>query len=330
MFDRLSPPWQQLQTLETSGSVKPGDTREIELLFGPASVRWLAVHEEYREGHLFTDRLVRGPFRRWRHQHRFIDEGDEACRIRDEIEFELPLSFVSHPLGLGIARMELRRMFRYRHAVTFFDFVEHYRLRDYARRNVRVSGGPEPVVEQLKAFLDIAGHEVDEGEHDGRSDTVVVSGDYSAGLRAEIARADAANDGGIILTSARIVAPDAPLLRLARACQFFELEQASLGGRAFAWSTADDFIVAIQRLLLEPARTEVVRLQHPESTTFADLVRALGSDEDRMTAGAVPQPLIDRVEDELAKDAGVDSKEQLERSRYRSLGDAIATLTGSV
>jgi hypothetical protein len=55
----------------------------------------------------FVDEQVRGPFRRFRHEHLFADQ-DEGCLMIDRIEFEAPLGI----LGVAVERLILARYLR--------------------------------------------------------------------------------------------------------------------------------------------------------------------------------------------------------------------------
>jgi ligand-binding SRPBCC domain-containing protein len=55
----------------------------------------------------FVDEQVRGPFRRFRHEHRFT-QTDDGTELIDEIHFEAPLG----PLGRIAERLVLERYLR--------------------------------------------------------------------------------------------------------------------------------------------------------------------------------------------------------------------------
>ncbi len=84
------------------GSMQLGDT-----------VTWRARHfgiwwtmtstiTEFDRPHVFVDEQARGPFKRFRHVHRF-EEVDGGTRMTDEVSFEAPLG----PLGLVAERFAL-------------------------------------------------------------------------------------------------------------------------------------------------------------------------------------------------------------------------------
>jgi ligand-binding SRPBCC domain-containing protein len=87
VLQRLTPPPVVVQ-LHHAGLVADGSTADFTLWFGPLPVRWIAVHSNVDRLVGFTDRQVRGPFRRWEHVHSFIPEGDGVTRIADRIEYE--------------------------------------------------------------------------------------------------------------------------------------------------------------------------------------------------------------------------------------------------
>lgn len=66
--------------------------------------RMTSTISELDPPHCFVDEQVRGPFRRFRHVHRFEPRG-AATVMRDEIEFDAPFG----PLGVLVERLVLRR-----------------------------------------------------------------------------------------------------------------------------------------------------------------------------------------------------------------------------
>lgn len=96
---------------------------EMKLWMGPLPIRWTAALEplppdpsrgggsESAAG--FLDRQIEGPFRSWRHQHRFTADGPGATWVHDSIEAHLR----SHPLWWAVGLVMwwgLRPMFAYR------------------------------------------------------------------------------------------------------------------------------------------------------------------------------------------------------------------------
>lgn len=80
-------------------------------LFG-VPLRWRARISGWQPPTGFVDEQVRGPYRLWRHAHRFYD-GGEGTVIEDTVHYRLPFGpfgDLFHPL----VRLQLRRIFRFR------------------------------------------------------------------------------------------------------------------------------------------------------------------------------------------------------------------------
>jgi ligand-binding SRPBCC domain-containing protein len=81
-------------------------------LFG-IPIRWQARISHWQPPVEFVDEQSRGPYRVWRHAHRFHDNGSEATIIEDIVRYRLPFEpfgDVFHPL----VRLQLKRIFRFR------------------------------------------------------------------------------------------------------------------------------------------------------------------------------------------------------------------------
>jgi len=156
-FERLAPPWQRV-ILESGGDVTEGARATLRLQFGPFSQRWVALHEVVRPGEGFTDVQESGPFASWRHAHRFESLGTGRSRLRDEIDFRLPLDPLSR-VALPLVQQQLRQTFSYRHRVTAHDLKRHAA---YSQTPLRIvmSGASGLVGTALAAYLSTAGHTV--------------------------------------------------------------------------------------------------------------------------------------------------------------------------
>ena len=86
-------------------------------LFGLFNVRWVAKHTDYDPPHMFEDVQISGPFHRWRHRHLVLPH-EQGAMLRDEIEYEPPLSFLGRAVAPIIIAPRLQKMFDYRHEVT--------------------------------------------------------------------------------------------------------------------------------------------------------------------------------------------------------------------
>ncbi|MGI8633289.1 MAG: TIGR01777 family oxidoreductase [Solirubrobacterales bacterium] len=163
-FDRLVPPWQDVRVRERPAHLGGGERLVMDIHGGPASVRWVAEHEDLDDGLGFRDTQVQGPFGRWIHTHRFVEAGAEHSLLRDHVDYELPFQRLS--LGLagrvagGPVRTQLERMFDFRHERTRHD-LERQSAFDMPASRIVVSGATGLLGTATCAFLSCGDHQID-------------------------------------------------------------------------------------------------------------------------------------------------------------------------
>lgn len=139
---KLHPDWQQARIDEMDlhpasprdgafapeGTTAAGRGTSVTLSFrptrlSPIRLSWIALIEDFHWNERFCDRQVAGPFRYWRHCHRFQawqseQTGEHGTLLIETIEYELPFGAV----GLLANRIAVRRVlegtFRHRHRRT--------------------------------------------------------------------------------------------------------------------------------------------------------------------------------------------------------------------
>ena len=159
-FERLTPPWEPVEVIHRTGTIRDGDRIVLAMRAGPFRLRWIAEHRDFQEGRRFRDVQIRGPFRRWEHTHEMIPDGPQASTLEDRIEYELPLSPLSDWAAGAIVRRKLDRMFTYRHEVTQGDLSVHDRLGGRRPMKVLVTGSSGLIGSSLCPFLTTGGHRV--------------------------------------------------------------------------------------------------------------------------------------------------------------------------
>jgi hypothetical protein len=154
-FERLTPPWESVRVVERRGGIRTGDriTLEIRPMIFP--LRWELEHVDYQPGRMFCDQQVRGPFRRWRHEHRFEDLPGGRSRLTDHVEYDPPLG-----LGGGWMASQLRGLFAYRHRITRDDLAAHAAESHRPRMTFAITGAGGLVGRSLTAMLTTGGHRV--------------------------------------------------------------------------------------------------------------------------------------------------------------------------
>jgi uncharacterized protein len=163
-FDRLTPSWEDVEVVQPLVALRDDEVVVLKAKLGPVPLTMCAVHSEVKvptantEGG-FVDEQQGGPFAHWRHQHRFVPDGADVCRLIDDIEYSLPsLPFASLVAG-GYVAARLERMFRYRHDITKHDV--RLRGRWGAKRlRIGITGMRGLVGAELARLCRVLGHEV--------------------------------------------------------------------------------------------------------------------------------------------------------------------------
>jgi ligand-binding SRPBCC domain-containing protein len=115
---RLTPPWAGSRVIEHAAALGIGARTICDIRVVPfVWIRTELVHTACERPRLFVDEQVRGPFRRWRHEHR-VEPADEGARLIDIIDVEPPFGVAGRALAPLLILPRLRRLFAYRHEVT--------------------------------------------------------------------------------------------------------------------------------------------------------------------------------------------------------------------
>jgi ligand-binding SRPBCC domain-containing protein len=115
---RITPPGVSVEMVSAPARPAAGERVVLKVGKGPVRVTWEAVFTVYERGRRFVDEQGKGPFKRFRHEHRFEDAPGGGTRLVDVIDYEPPFG----PLGWVADRLfvsrDLREMLTYRHART--------------------------------------------------------------------------------------------------------------------------------------------------------------------------------------------------------------------
>lgn len=109
-LERLTPPWVRFR-IRTPMPVVMREGLEIDYRISVRGlpVPWRSRIDIWEPGARFVDRQVIGPYRWWRHEHRFEASGS-ATRVIDEITFVPRFRWVSG----SVVRRDVERIFAYR------------------------------------------------------------------------------------------------------------------------------------------------------------------------------------------------------------------------
>lgn len=117
-FSRLVPPWEDATIVQKADISVIGSQAIIETkILGLIQARWVAEHTAYDPPRYFEDVQVSGPFKSWLHRH-IIEPHADGATLRDEIEYEPPMSFLGALAAPIFIIPKIEKMFEYRHEVT--------------------------------------------------------------------------------------------------------------------------------------------------------------------------------------------------------------------
>jgi ligand-binding SRPBCC domain-containing protein len=113
-LDRVTPPWLAFRIVTpTPVAMAPGTLIDYRLRLRGVPIRWRTEITVWEPPHRFVDTQVRGPYRRWVHEHRFA-EVPGGTQMVDRVEYALPFGFLgrlAHRLFVG---RDVARIFAYR------------------------------------------------------------------------------------------------------------------------------------------------------------------------------------------------------------------------
>lgn len=108
----ITPPPVKVRVQRAPAVLGDGDEMEFTLWLGPLPVRWLAKIEGATPSG-FSDRQLKGPFRKWVHRHSFERINETRTRVRDEIHIALDRQPLWGIIGL-LMIVNLPFLFAYR------------------------------------------------------------------------------------------------------------------------------------------------------------------------------------------------------------------------
>lgn len=157
-LQRLLPPWQDVDIIDSPGTIVPGTRVKIRLRAGVFKKNFIAHHTDNVVNSMFRDIQEQGPFRLWEHSHYFESLAD-GCVIHDQVEYSLPLHPFLPACIKNMVRRELTKTFEHRARVLRSDLALHSR---YSTKTLRilVSGASGVLGRQLVPLLRTGGHTV--------------------------------------------------------------------------------------------------------------------------------------------------------------------------
>ena len=162
-FRRLMPPWEVAEEIRADDSLDVGSQRVFRFPMGPLNMTWVAEHTAYNPPSFFSDKMVKGPFWSWSHDHH-LSESEGVTKVVDDVAYQVPFgplgNLVDRILGGMLVRGRISRMFTARELRLKRDLKRHSDFSGKKRKRILVAGSSGMIGTQLVAFLDTGGHEV--------------------------------------------------------------------------------------------------------------------------------------------------------------------------
>lgn len=110
-LDSITPVWLNFRML-TPGPIvmRLGVLLDYKLRVRGFPIRWRSKITAWEPPHRFVDEQIRGPYRRWIHEHNF-EARNGGVLVRDHVRYAVPLDLALHKL---LVRPDLERIFAYR------------------------------------------------------------------------------------------------------------------------------------------------------------------------------------------------------------------------
>lgn len=113
-LERLTPPWLRFTILTPLPvEVKAGAVIQYALRVRGLPLRWLTEIERWNPPFEFVDIQVKGPYKLWRHTHRF-SEARGGTTIGDTVNYELPFGILGRVVHRLQVAGDVERIFEYR------------------------------------------------------------------------------------------------------------------------------------------------------------------------------------------------------------------------
>lgn len=113
-LESITPPWLHFRILRPLPiEMKQGAAIAYSLRLRGIPLRWLTVIERWNPPFEFVDVQARGPYKLWRHTHRFT-EARGGTSVVDVVEYALPFGALGRLVHRLQVSRDLSRIFNYR------------------------------------------------------------------------------------------------------------------------------------------------------------------------------------------------------------------------
>ena len=113
-LEKITPPWLDFKMISMSTeSISAGTVIRYRLRLHGIPFHWRTDICAWSPPHRFVDEQTKGPYRQWRHTHRFEAQGSRTKMI-DEVQYSLPFGVLGRIVHALKVRGDVNRIFDYR------------------------------------------------------------------------------------------------------------------------------------------------------------------------------------------------------------------------
>lgn len=113
-LQELTPAWLHFRILSVNPQpVQRGTLIQYSLRWRIFPIQWTTEIVEWEPPHRFVDLQLKGPYRLWRHEHRFVAEGN-STRIVDNVQYRLPFGLLGQLAHTVKVKRDVEAIFAYR------------------------------------------------------------------------------------------------------------------------------------------------------------------------------------------------------------------------
>lgn len=113
-LEAITPPWLNFKIRAVAPQpVQKGTIISYSLRVHGIPLRWTSEIVEWEPPHRFVDLQLSGPYKLWRHEHRF-EARDGGTLISDKVELALPLGVLGRMAYKIKVRSDLQKIFAFR------------------------------------------------------------------------------------------------------------------------------------------------------------------------------------------------------------------------
>lgn len=110
-LETITPPWLHFKILTPAPiDMREGTLIDYKLSIHGLPLKWRTRIDVWQPPHVFVDEQLRGPYRKWVHQHKF-DPADGGTLVRDLVHYAIAFDFAVHGRLVG---PDIEKIFRYR------------------------------------------------------------------------------------------------------------------------------------------------------------------------------------------------------------------------